>query len=204
MREIDAPHPGSRRHVERRHFQLFQQAFELPSSVSPSEFPADLRADAEVVLFAFADVVCGVGPEQPGAIDRNLIADSEAVLWILGADPVILEGLHHGHLEDELLIEIEQVLQADRAAPGIRRRVVQLWVSGQRVGFEIDADILQYPGVVAVDQRLRVAETDEEVGVGHKCAWQAGDQAVFRNDCKAVAVALGIVPEVCEQARRIR
>ena len=44
-----------------------------------SKLPPQLRADAEVVLSALDDLIGGVGAEQPGPVDRGLIANSEAV-----------------------------------------------------------------------------------------------------------------------------
>src|SRR4249920_2870096 len=57
-----------------------------------SELPADLGADAEVVFeVAFEDVFVGgredligsIGAEQPGQVDRDLIANTEAKLRVL-------------------------------------------------------------------------------------------------------------------------
>ncbi len=116
----------------------------------------------------------------------------------------VAEGLHHGHLEGELLAQIlaEQIRQADRAAPGVGAGVVELRVAGQGVGLEVDADVLQDARAEAIDQGLRVAEADEEVGVGDQRARQARDQAVLRNDGKAFVVLA--VAEVREHAGRVR
>src|SRR4029079_18663337 len=93
---------------------------EIPRIAHRSELPTDLGADAEVVFVAaLENLVSCVGAEQPRPIDRDLIANTEAVLRIPGADAVVLEGLHHGHLEDELLIQIEEVLQTDRTAESV-------------------------------------------------------------------------------------
>ena len=77
-----------------------------------------------------------------------------------------------------------------RAAEGVGAGVVEFREAGQGVGLEVDADILQYARAIAIDQGLRVAEADEEVGVGDQRARQARDQAVLRNDGKAVALSL--------------
>ena len=63
---------------------------------------------------ALDDLIGSIGAEQPSPVDRDLIANTEAVLRFRGADAGdrIAEGLHRGHLEDELLIQIEEVLQA--------------------------------------------------------------------------------------------
>ena len=83
----------------------FTTTHEIPRIADRSELPTHLGADAEVVFVAaLEDLVGRIGAEQPGPIDRDLIAGTEAVLRVLGADAVVLEGLHHGHLEDELLI----------------------------------------------------------------------------------------------------
>src|SRR6478736_606887 len=168
-----------------------------------SELPADLGADAEVVFeVAFEDVsevvvgredlIGSIGAEQPRPGDRDLIAYTEAKLRVLGADAVILEGLHRGHLEDELLIQIEEILQANRAAEGVGASVVEFREAGQGVGLEVDANILQYARAIAIDQGLRVAEADEEVRVGDQRARQARDQAVLRNDGNAVTFPFGV------------
>ena len=130
------------------------------------------------------DLIGRIGAEQPGPVDRDLIAHTKAVLRFGGADAGdrIAEGLHRGRFKDELLIEIEEVLQAYGAAIGVGAGVVEFRVAGQGVGLEVDADVLQYARVEAIDQGLRVAEADEEVGVGDQRARQARDQAVLRND----------------------
>src|SRR5262249_26266078 len=80
------------------------------------ELPAQLRADAEVVfVLALENLIGRIGAEQPGPINRDLIANAEAILRILGTNAVPIERLHRGHLENELLIEIEEILQAERA-----------------------------------------------------------------------------------------
>src|SRR4029078_10582084 len=76
--------------------------------------------------------------------------------------------------------------------------------AGQGVGLEVDADILQYARAVAVDQRLRVAEADEEVGIGDQRARQDRDQAVLRNEGKSVLFPARVVGNVGEQAGRVR
>ncbi len=65
------------------------------------------------------DLIGRIGAEQPGPVDRDLIANTEAELRVLGANAVVLEGLHHRHLEDDLPIQIEEILQADRAAESV-------------------------------------------------------------------------------------
>ena len=90
-----------------------------------SKLPSEFRTKAEVVFVTFEDMIGRIGAEQPGPVERDLIANTEAVLRVLGADAVILEGLHHGHLEDELLIQIEEILQAKRAAEGVGAGVVE-------------------------------------------------------------------------------
>src|SRR5215831_122971 len=185
----------------------------LPSSRSQigtvirdrSELPPDLEADAEVVVGgALDDLISGIGAKQPGPVNRDLIAYTEAILRFRGADAGdrIAEGLHSSHLEDELLIQIEEILQAYRAAIGVRAGVVEFRVAGQGVGLEVDADVLQYARAIAIDQGLRIAEADEEVGVGDQRARQARDQAVLRNDGKTFVVLS--VPEVREHAGRVR
>ena len=79
-------------------------------------------------------------------------------------------------------------MQAYRAAVGVGAGVVEFRVAGQGVGLEVDADVLQDARAIAIDQGLRVAEADEEVGVGEQRARQARDQAVLRNDGKAFVV----------------
>jgi len=135
-----------------------------------SELPADLGADAEVfVEVALEDVfvsggedlIGSIGSEEPGPGDWDLVANAEAKLRVLGADAVILEGLHHGHLEDELLIQIEEILQANRAAEGVGAGVIEFRVAGQGVSLEVDADVLQYARAITIYQGLRVAEAYE-------------------------------------------
>src|SRR5262249_55160303 len=170
-----------------------------------SELPAELDAEAEVVFVGtLSDLIGGIGAQQPGAGERDLIANAEAVLRVSGADAVILEGLNRGHLEDELLTQIlaEKIYQANRAAVSGGAAVVEFRVAGQGVGLEVDADVLQNARAIAIDQRLRVAEAHEEVGVGDHRARRARDQAVLRYDGKAFVVLA--VPEVREQAGRVR
>jgi hypothetical protein len=109
------------------------------------ELPAELGADAKIVFVgALEDLIGSIGAEQPGPVDRDLIANTEPVLRVLGADAVILKRLHHGHLEDDLLIQIEEILQANGAAEGVGAGVVEFREAGQGVGLEVDADVLEY------------------------------------------------------------
>src|SRR5262249_47348644 len=55
---------------------------------------------------------------------------------------------------------------------------------------------------IAIDQGLRVAHADEEIGVGEQRARQARNQAVLRNDNNAVVVLA--IPGVGEHASRVR
>src|SRR3990172_1335925 len=169
-----------------------------------SELPSELETDAEVVFRALLDLIGSVGAKQPCQSERDLIANTKAVLRSRDANARdrIAEGLHRGHLEDELLVQIEEILQADRAAIGVGAAVVEFRVTCQGVGFEVDADVLQYARAIAIDQGLRVVEADEEVGVGNQRARQARDQAVLRNDGKAFVVLA--VPEVRKHAGRVR
>src|SRR6516225_8471527 len=169
-----------------------------------SKLPPDLDPYAEVVVGALGDLIGSIGAEQPGPGDRDLISYTEAVLRFCDADAGdrIAEGLHSSHLEDELLIQIEEILQAYRAAPGVGSGIVEFRIAGQGVGLEVDADVLQNARAIDIDQGLRVAEADEEVGVGDQRARQARDQAVLRNDGKAFVVPA--VSEVRKHAGRVR
>jgi len=105
-------------------------------------------------------------------------------------------------VSDELLTQIraEEIYQADRAAICGGAAVVEFRVAGQGVGLEVDADVLQDARAIAIDQGLRIAEADEEVGVGDHVR-RARDEAVLRNDGKAFVVLA--VPEVREKAGRV-
>src|SRR6185295_1405139 len=153
-------------------------------------------------LGALGDLVGRIGAQQPGSGERDLIANTETVLRVLGADAVILEGLNRGYLEYDLLTKIraEEIYQADRSAICGGAAVVELRIAGQGVGLEVNADVLQDARAIAIDQRLRVAEADEEVGVGDHVR-RARDEAVLRND--GIAFVVLAVPEVREKAGRV-
>src|SRR5690606_6007876 len=154
-----------------------------------SELSAEFGADAEIVLLAaLKDLIGCISAEQPGPGQRNLIANTESVLRIRGTDAGdrFTEWLHGRDLENELLIKIEEILQANRAAPGVGARIIKLRIASQSVGLEVDADVLQNARAIAVNQRLRIASADKEIGVWNQRAGQARDQAVLRNDDKAV------------------
>src|SRR5262245_26001112 len=116
-------------------------AHEIASHSSPSrtvirdrsKLPPDLGADAEAVFFAaLEDVMGNIEAGQSGPVDRDRIASTDPVLRFRSADAEerIAEGLHCGHLEDELLIQIEEILHAYRAAPGVGSGVVELRIAG--------------------------------------------------------------------------
>src|SRR5262249_47043604 len=150
------------------------------------------------------DLVGRIGAQQPRPGECDLVANAEAVLRVLGADAVFLEGLDRGHLEGKLLAQIlaEEERYAERAAICRGGGVVEFRVAGEGVGLKVDTDVLENARAVAVHQRLRIAEADEEVGVRDYRARARRDQAVLRDD--GIALVVLAIPEVREEARRVR
>ena len=87
-----------------------------------SKLPPQLGADAEVVLVAtLLDLMVASARNSQARVRAILVAHAEAVLRSRHADAEdrIAEGCTVADLEHELLIQIEEILQADRAGPGV-------------------------------------------------------------------------------------
>src|ERR1051325_6646356 len=123
---------------------------------SSSEFAAELQSYSVDVFLAGQPAPHGVGTHDPNVRDRTLEAHAEG-----GLRPrrVVAARLVPRQLDDELLIEFEQVLEADGAAVGIVGGGGERRVRGQAVGLEVDAGVLQHAaGVGRPGPRLRRLE----------------------------------------------
>src|SRR5215510_9904847 len=93
-----------------------------------SKLPSDLGAETKgIFVGAFDDLIGSIGAEQPRPIDRDLVANAEGVLGSCRADAEnrITERLHGSQLKHELLIQIEEILQADCATISVRAGIVE-------------------------------------------------------------------------------
>src|SRR5712691_4490059 len=100
--------------------------------VAGLEFPADLEAYSGDVRGVGAVRGDQVGTEQPCLVEVVLVAHPEGVLAALhAARRGVAARLHSAPFDNDLVLQVEQVLDAERPTPGIVRRVVELGKAGE-------------------------------------------------------------------------
>ncbi len=139
--------------------------FRIPEDL---ELPAQFNARAGNVIGLAQDSVHGIRAHQPAVTTKEieLIAKSQRVL-VGYCYRCAGHGLDSGHFSHDLSREIEQITDANSATPGIPCRVVELGESCQRIGFEVDAGILEQ-SIAATGEGLRPVETDKGVEIRYK------------------------------------
>ena len=77
-------------------------------------------------------------------VERKLIADTDAILRALStAICGTVHYLHGGGFEDNLLIEVEKIFEAERAAVSVVGGGVERGKTGEAIGLEEDTDVFQ-------------------------------------------------------------
>src|SRR5205085_8022416 len=104
----------------------------------------------------------------------------------------VVSGLDPGYFENDLAVEVEQVLESERAAVRVVRGGVDRRIAGQSVSLEVDAGVLQHAARVGgARQRLRALEAGEKVKVGNEGQWIdrrviAPDERILQKEQHAV------------------
>ena len=154
------------------------------------EFAADFEAGAGEVVLAHELPVHRIDPHDPGVGDRDLIAEADRVLVVLRRPVGIVvaaQRLHRRDLDHDpvIVVQVEEILDPQGPAVGIRRRVVQLQKSGQPVGLEVQARVKQHRAAL-LSHRLRPVHPEEQVEIRHQLRRPRRDQRILQQQQIAV------------------